>query len=115
MIAVVKQNMVYSVKNQNKTFINKICVCLKKGDFWYVDEMNYTKTKKCYVLTKDGDPNLVITATPERLELYFKLINEPNQLQKFIMRRNSKKNNSEPNQLQKFIMRRDSKKDNAER
>ena len=34
MIAVVKQNMVYSVKNQNNTFINKICVCLKKGDIW---------------------------------------------------------------------------------
>ena len=95
MLAVVKQNMVYSVRNQNKTFINKICVCLKKGDLWYVDEMNYTKTKKCYTLTKDGDPNLVITATPERLELYFELINEPNQLQKFRMWRNSKKNNAE--------------------
>ena len=56
--------------------------------------MNYTKTKKCYALTKDGDPNLVITATPERLELYFELINEPNQLQKFRMWRNSKKNNA---------------------
>lgn len=95
MIAVVKQNMVYSVKNQNNTFINKICVSLKKGDFWYVDEMNYTKTKKCYVLTKDDDPNLVIMATQERIELYFKLINEPNRLQKFIMQRNSKKNNAE--------------------
>ena len=95
MLAVVKQNMVYSVKNQNKTFINKICVCLKKGDLWCVDEMNYTKAKKCYVLTKDGDPNLVITATPERLELYFELIDKPTQLQKFRMRRKSKKDNAE--------------------
>ena len=95
MLAVVKQNMVYSVRNQNKTFINKICVCLKKGDLWYVDEMNYTKTKKCYVLTKDGNPNLVITATPERLELYFALIDKPTQLQKFRMRRKSKKDNAE--------------------
>ena len=46
MLAVVKQNMVYSVKNQNNTFINKICVCLKKGDLWYVDEMNYTTTQQ---------------------------------------------------------------------
>ena len=95
MLAVVKQNMVYSVRNQNKTFINKICVCLKKGDLWYVDEMNYTKTKKCYVLTKDGDPNLVITATQERFELYFELIDKPTQLQKFRMRRKSKKDNAE--------------------
>ena len=95
MLAVVKQNMVYSVRNQNKTFINKICVGLKKGDLWYVDEMNYTKTKKCYVLTKDGDPNRVITATPERLELYFELIDKPTQLQKFRMRRKSKKDNAE--------------------
>lgn len=95
MIAVVKQNMVYSVKNQNNTFINKICICLKKGDLWYVEEMNYTKTKKCYALTKDGDPNLVITATPERLELYFELIDKPTQLQKFRMRRKSKKVNAE--------------------
>ena len=95
MLAVVKQNMVYSVKNQNNAFINKICVCLKKGDFWNVDEMNYTKTKKCYALTKDGDPNLVITATPERLELYFELIENPTQLQKFKMRMKSKKNNAE--------------------
>ena len=95
MLAVVKQNMVYSVRNQNKTFINKICVCLKKGDLWYVDEMNYTKTKKCYVLTKDGDPNLVITATPERPELYLELIDKPTQLQKFRMRRKSKKDNAE--------------------
>ena len=95
MLAVVKQNMVYSVRNQNNTFINKICVCLKKGDFWHVDEMNYTKTKKCYALTKDGDPNLVITATPERLELYFELVGEPTKLQKFKMRMKSKKNNAE--------------------
>ena len=92
MLAVVKQNMVYYVKNQNNAFINKICVCLKKGDMWYVDEMNYTKTKKCYALTKDGDPNLVITATPERLELYFQLIENPTQLQKFKMWRKNKKN-----------------------
>lgn len=95
MLAVVKQNNIYSVKNQNNTFINKICVCLKKGDLWYVDEMNYTKTKKCYALTKDGDPNLVITATPERLELYFELIDKPTQLQKFRMWRKSKKDNAE--------------------
>lgn len=95
MIAIVKESMVYSVKNQNNTFINKICVCLKKGDIWYVDEMNYTKTKKCYALTKDGDPNLVITATPERLELYFELIDKSNLLQKFRMQRKSKKTNAE--------------------
>lgn len=94
MIAVVKENMDYSVKNQSKVYINKICVRLKKGDFWYVDEMNYTKTKKCYVLTKDGDPNLVITATQERFDLCFELIEEPTKLQKFIMQRNSKKNNA---------------------
>lgn len=57
--------------------------------------MNYTKTKKCYALTKDGDPNLVITATPERLELYFELLDKPNLLQKFKMQRKSKKTNAE--------------------
>ena len=95
MIAVVKENMVYSVKNQSRVYINKICVRLKKGDIWYVDEMNYTKTKKCYVLTKDDDPNLVITATQERFDLCFELVEEPNQLQKFKMLMKSKKNNAE--------------------
>ena len=92
MIAVVKQNMINYVKNQKKAFIKKIWEWNKKGDIWYVDEMNYTKTKKCYALTKDGDPNLVITATQERLELYFELINEPSQLQKFKMWRKSQHN-----------------------
>lgn len=82
MIAVVKQNAVYSVKNQNNTFINKICVCLNKGDIWNVEERNYTKAKKSYVLSKDDNPDFSITATPERLELYFNLIDHPNASQR---------------------------------
>lgn len=82
MIAIVKRDAVYSVKNMNNTFINKICVCLNKGEIWDVEERNYTETKKSYTLSKEGNPDFTITATRERLELYFDFADYPNTLQR---------------------------------